>query len=240
MLSRWLCALLLILTIQDIIANTDYIDVAKYNMVYYNLTTRLGLRAELEETSRHPLFNPKISFRGLGCNCQSLTCSCCAGINMTAINFDHRVCTNFTYDPNEFAIKLAVIMNENVVYTNSLSAKNPPPLCMPFAYIPMVNFCVRFFDIYTPSSNLHACIDFETRVLKWPILILHFDCLQIGLDGVSWVKPEGDSSALQVQMAATEPEVYDDVDFEQDPVFPNNQTSVLTPEEENNIGQLKL
>lgn len=37
------------------------------------------------------------------------------------------------------------------------------------------------------------------------------------------------------------PEIYDQVDFEPDPVeLPNNHTLNMTPEEENNIGQLKL
>ncbi|EFN82432.1 hypothetical protein EAI_01576 [Harpegnathos saltator] len=210
-------------------------------MVYYNLSTRLGLRAELEDTGRRPSANARISFRGLECNCVNLTCGCCAGINMTAINFDRHACTNFTYNPEEFAIKLAIIMNERVVYTNSLSAKNPPPLCVPFAYFPIVDFCVRFFDIYTPGSNLHACIDFETRVVNWPILILHFNCIKIGADGLSWTKPEDGSNVFQALTEVSGPEIYDDVDFENDPVFPNNQTSSgLTPEEEDNIGQSKL
>lgn len=98
-------------------------DVTEYDMAYYNLTTRLGLTGELEDTGRRPLVNTRISFRGLGCNCESLTCDCCAGINLTSINFSRRACTNFTYDPHEFAIKLAIMMNENVVYTNSFSGE---------------------------------------------------------------------------------------------------------------------
>lgn len=111
---------------------------------------------------------------------------------------------------------------------------------MPFAYIPIIDFCVRFFDIYTFGNNLHACINFETRVASWPILILHFNCVKIGLNGVSWTKPEDGSNVVQMQTTDNEPEVYDDVDFEQDPVILNNHTSDLTPEEEDNIGQLKL
>ncbi|XP_014467432.1 PREDICTED: uncharacterized protein LOC106740678 [Dinoponera quadriceps] len=242
MLFRWFCASLLILAIQDVVAaGIDHIDLAQFNMVYYNLATQTGLKGELENTGRHPLTNARISFRGLGCNCLGLTCACCTGINLTAINFNRRTCTNFTYDPDEFSIKVAIMMNEREVFAYSLSAKNPPPLCVPFSYLPIINFCVRFFDIYTPGSNLHACIDFETRVVNWPILVLHFNCVKIGLDGISWTKPQdGSNAVLQAQSEASEPEVYDDVDFEHDPVFPNNHTSGLTPEEEANIGQLKL
>lgn len=36
---------------------------------------------------------------------------------------------NFTYDPYEFAIIMDMNMNENSVYQNQVSAKNPPPIC---------------------------------------------------------------------------------------------------------------
>lgn len=92
-------------------------------MVYYNLTTRLGLKGELEDDGRRPLSQARISFRGMSCNCKGLTCNCCAGINVTTFNFDRSACTNFTYDPDDFAIKLAIMMNEKVVYTNSVSGE---------------------------------------------------------------------------------------------------------------------
>lgn len=101
---------------------------------------------------------------------------------------------------------------------------------------------MRFFDVYTFERNLHACIDFETHVVSWPILILHFDCVKIGADGFSWMKPE--ETSVEVQAAKpimAGPEVYDEVNFESDPTeLPSSQTSSLTPEQEENIGQLKL
>lgn len=114
---------------------------------------------------------------------------------------------------------------------------------MPF-YVPFISFCVRFFDVHTSGKNLHACIDFETVVVRWPILVLHFDCIKIGADGVSWMKPE-DISVLQAAnpevAESSGPVVYDEVNFESDPIeLSSNQTLNLTPEEEDNIGQLKL
>lgn len=38
---------------------------------------------------------------------------------------------NFTYDPNEFSILMDMNMNENSIYSNSVSGKNPSPLCLP-------------------------------------------------------------------------------------------------------------
>ncbi|TGZ49865.1 Replicase polyprotein 1a [Temnothorax longispinosus] len=224
---------------------THATNVTKFNSVFYDPNTRLGLKGALERIGRDPF--PAIGFRGVKCNCEGFTCGCCSGINITLFNLDRRTCTNFTYSPEDFAIKFNLIVNEReVLSTGSLSAKNPPPVCVPF-YPPFMSFCVRFFDVYTSGKNLHACIDLETLVVTWPVLILHFDCVKIGADGVSWMKPENGSNVsntapLAMLMSEVNgPEIYDPVDFEPDSVeLPNNQTSILTPEQENNIGQLKL
>lgn len=89
-------------------------------MIYYNPNTRLGLKGELE-VGRNPL--PRIAFHGVGCSCNNLTCGCCTGVNITAFNFDHHACTNFTYIPEDFAIKFKFIMNEKVLSTGVISGE---------------------------------------------------------------------------------------------------------------------
>lgn len=118
---------------------------------------------------------------------------------------------NFTYDPLEFAITMTMLFDNKPIYTNTISgkfkfkawfyqlkscliiaAKNPPPLCIPvpIPYIPVgVDFCAKLFDIHTPGENLQMCLDFETRVQQATVLVLHFDCMRMGRDGVSLVKP---------------------------------------------------
>ena len=72
-----------------------------------------------------------------------------------------------------------------------LTARNPPPVCVPFPYIPILNFCIRFFDITAPNATaIHACIDFETRLSLAPILVMHFDCVRLNSSGIQWIKPE--------------------------------------------------
>ncbi|XP_076237195.1 uncharacterized protein LOC143180979 [Calliopsis andreniformis] len=257
MLSKVLYTFLLFLTIQNICSATlhrrkHHIDIAKYNASYYNPETGVGLKAEFEDSGRDPEI-ARIAFRGLSCLCDGLICNCCAGINLTAIHFDRRACTKFVYDPSEFALKIVLSMNEREIYTNSISAKNPPPLCTPAPVLPFVSFCVRLFDIYTAGKNLHACIDLETRIIGQPILILHFNCVKMGVDGITWMKPgeeaepnsqakpEESKPALESKPEVSEPEVYDEVDFEQqDLEVYVNYTSTLSPEEEAQIGQLKL
>jgi hypothetical protein len=53
---------------------------------------------------------------------------------------------NFTYDPMEFAILMDMNLNENSIYSNSVSGKNPPPLCIPIPtpYIPLgLDMCMK-------------------------------------------------------------------------------------------------
>lgn len=90
-------------------------------MIYYNPNTQLGLKGELEDVGRISL--PKIGYRGMSCNCNNLTCGCCTGINITAIKFEHRACTNFTYYPEDFAIGAKLIINDRVLVNRSLSGE---------------------------------------------------------------------------------------------------------------------
>lgn len=82
------------------------------------------------------------------------------------------VCSNFTYDPNEFSIQMDVMMNENSLYSNMVSAKNPEPICVPVPYVPGgVDMCIKLFNIFTPGRNLHMCVDMQARVAKAPIIV---------------------------------------------------------------------
>lgn len=55
------------------------------------------------------------------------------------------------------------------------------------------------------------CLDFETRVQSATLLVLHFDCMRMGADGVALVKP-GDSGGLPTSTEIEiDTDIYDDV-----------------------------
>ncbi|CAH1986870.1 unnamed protein product [Acanthoscelides obtectus] len=159
----------------------------------------------------------RIGFRSNGCSCQQLICGCCLGINLEQFNFNREGCMNFTYYPQDFAVGMDVYMNENNVFSNAFSAKNPPPLCIPIPipYIPIdIQACARLYDIYTPGANLHMCLDFETRIEGGTLLVLHFDCMRMGLDGVAGVKPGVENAGITTSSTMGPPgeeDVYDEV-----------------------------
>ncbi|XP_011880363.1 PREDICTED: uncharacterized protein LOC105568904 [Vollenhovia emeryi] len=248
MISKWLLVSLLALGVQNISAGntiSNFIDVTKFNMVFYDPMTQLSLKGALENIGRGPFSG--VGFRGVKCDCEGLTCGCCSGINVTTFNFNRKACTNFTYYPENLAIKLNFVLNDKEIVTSGvISANNPAPFCVP-VYPPFMSFCVRLYDVFMMGRNLHACVDLEVLAVTWPVLVLHFDCIKIGADGISWMKPgDSDNFPQMVQMGIVMPEVngpeiYDQVNFETDPVeLLNDQTLSMTPEEENNIGQLKL
>ncbi|KAJ8957973.1 hypothetical protein NQ318_001974 [Aromia moschata] len=159
----------------------------------------------------------RIGFRSNGCTCQELTCGCCLGINLNQFNFSREGCMNFTYDPFDFSVGMDMYMNQDVIYSNSFSAHERrirPPLCLPIVipYIPIqIDACARLYDIYTPGRNLHMCFDFEMRIQQATLLILHFDCMRMGSDGLALVKP-GDMGGLPTTTESqVDSDIYDEV-----------------------------
>ncbi|XP_075215233.1 uncharacterized protein LOC142321126 [Lycorma delicatula] len=179
----------------------------------------------------------------LPCSCQSLTCGCCANININMFNFQRKGCMNFTYDPDEFALNMDMLMNDKSIYHNSISGKNPPPACLPVTptpFLPGMEFCIRFYDVYTPGQNFHACVNFETKLAKVPLLILQFDCFRMGADGFAVVKPNAANAGLSntstmLPIEDVDPlpelntEVYDEVTEEKK----LNEISLLSEEKHN-------
>jgi len=68
-------------------------------------------------------------------------------------------------------------------------------------YLPSMDMCMKMFDIYTPGRNLHACVNFVTRIEHAELLVLEFDCFVIGRDGVKMHKYNTTSSTTATDVA---------------------------------------
>lgn len=103
--------------------------------------------------------------------------------------------------------------------------KNPPPACVPVSpapFIPGLDFCIRFYNVYTPGQNIHACVNFETQIARVPLLVLQFDCFRMGADGFAIVKPDAVNAGLSTSstmlpieeadpLSESSTEVYDEI-----------------------------
>uniref|UniRef100_A0ABD2WBY1 DUF4773 domain-containing protein n=1 Tax=Trichogramma kaykai TaxID=54128 RepID=A0ABD2WBY1_9HYME len=153
-----------------------------------------------------------------------------------------------------------------LVLDSCCAARHPPPVCLPLPYLPFLHFCLRFFDLRLPNGTaFHTCIDFEARIIHAPLLILHFDCVDIGSNGLSWSKPQigndqlinnsyveeltsstfgSVSSTTSTTTTTTSPTTidWDPVEFEtttESDGLPINGTT-LSPEQEDKIGEHRL
>jgi len=89
------------------------------------------------------------------------------------------------------------------------------PVPAPLPVLPNVDFCIRLYNVFTPTPgyNLHACVNFETRLQRAPILVLEFDCMRMGSSGVALLKPDANGGlTTTTQMSPQEgQDEYDEV-----------------------------
>ncbi|XP_026732112.1 uncharacterized protein LOC113496919 [Trichoplusia ni] len=192
-------------------------DVTDFS-IYYDLDTNTTIRKMMPRPWYQPGWRLRLPFRGGRCNCDGLKCNCCSGMRIPAFNFDRQTCADLVFDPNEGLLDLEVTMNNESIFHRSYSASNPPPFCIPIPvpYVPItiLDMCIRLFDITIDFTKMHVCMDWDTRVDKAPVLILHFDCMNLGLGGISLTKPN--TNQITGPGAPAEPpqlngDVYDSV-----------------------------
>ncbi|KAG6447335.1 hypothetical protein O3G_MSEX004907 [Manduca sexta] len=197
----------------------NVMDVTDFS-VYYDVETNETIRKMMPRPWYKPGWLLRFPFRGGRCNCEGFKCTCCTGVRIPAFNFDRKTCTILTYEPEESMLDMQVMMNNETVFKNSYSARNPPPFCVPIPvpYLPpgLVDMCIRLFDINIIGQRLHVCMDMDTRVDKAPVIVLHFDCMDMGLDGVGLSKPGGSSNDAVGSTTTPEPtqvayDIYDTV-----------------------------
>lgn len=56
------------------------------------------------------------------------------------------------------------------------------------------------------------CFDFETKVQQASLLVLHFDCMRLGVNGLALVKPGANNAGLPTSTEIDiDSDIYDDV-----------------------------
>ncbi|XP_026758590.2 uncharacterized protein LOC113518038 [Galleria mellonella] len=195
-------------------------DVSDFS-IYYDINTNKIIKKMMPRPWYSPGWSLRLPFTGGKCNCDDFRCECCTGIRIESLSFDRRTCAVLTFEPTESTLDLEVKMNNDSVYRNTFSARNPPPFCVPIPvpYLPpgLMDMCIRLFDINIVEQKLHVCMDMDTRIDKAPILILHFDCMDMGLNGIGLSKPgsnglnQSSNDTSGTEQSQLDSDVYDPV-----------------------------
>lgn len=95
------------------------------------------------------------------CECKGGVCSCCMG----GFFFNNKGCMKIKYIPEDFAFELRMLFNNNVLYKNTMSGKNPRPICIsPPRFDRWLELCAKFHDIYFVGRNMHICLDVSASI----------------------------------------------------------------------------
>lgn len=126
----------------------------------------------------------------LPCTCREGICACCTGMLLQALR--SKGCMNLKYIADDFAFVFEMKMNNQVLYKNRVSGRNPAPICVNPPRFPFIQVCATFYDVYFFGRNVHACMEFGGYFEGFELFSRSFDCVRMGSQGVKIVKPEDD------------------------------------------------
>lgn len=124
------------------------------------------------------------------CSCVDYNCGCCAHLEEKEIHLNSTICMNISYLVHDYGISLTVTVNGYAIFNETVSARNPPPICLGVPYVKeYADLCIRLYDIDATSTHLHACVKAEARMKMIVIAKYEFGCFNIGPPGVATTEP---------------------------------------------------
>lgn len=131
--------------------------------------TRNEIKDLLKQTQIPPVTSDPVQTvqTRIPCECKNGICSCCVG----GFFFNNKGCMKIKYIPEDFAFELRMTFNDNVLYKNTMSGKNPRPICIsPPRFEQWLEMCAKFHDIYFIGRNMHICLDISATIGDFDLL----------------------------------------------------------------------
>nr|XP_034171827.1 uncharacterized protein LOC117600465 [Osmia lignaria] len=148
------------------------------------------------------------------CECAGGVCNCCSRILFET--WKQKACVDVTYDPDEFSFTAKIMMNDRVLFTRTVSGKNPKPVCVSVPRLPIVKACARFYNIYFLGRNIHMCLNMEGKFQDITVFKVGLDCIRFGADGLAMIKPEDGGGLGQIQFLSGGNDDQDEDDYNYD------------------------
>ncbi|KOX73646.1 hypothetical protein WN51_13724 [Melipona quadrifasciata] len=171
------------------------------------------------------------------CDFETNGFTCCVGVRF--FGFNGPVCLNVFNDTSLSKIRIELTANERSLLSHFISTSRR--LCAPLPQFPFLQVCEKI-DLYYQEYHLKVCGSIGFRFFFFEPPSFYFPCVKIGNDGVHLgnfnVEQAQNQITSQSEQQTTEPEIYDEVNFEQQDLDVHD--APLSPAEEALIGQLKL
>ncbi|CAJ0609904.1 unnamed protein product [Cylicocyclus nassatus] len=110
------------------------------------------------------------------CSCVKGNCACCTFIRIP--DFHHEFCVNATYNRENVGLDLSIGIDGHY-YTQEISLRNPPPICMsvPFAE-DIAGICVALtdLDLSKEKRTLSGCVELEVEVVHLRVVHVRLGC----------------------------------------------------------------
>ncbi|XP_077989056.1 uncharacterized protein LOC144443451 [Glandiceps talaboti] len=120
------------------------------------------------------------NLKGTGCECNSTSCGCCADLVIEKIELNTTVCVNVSYLPEELGFSFTLSLGGEVIYNETVSVKNPPPICFGVPYLEKYfGICIHFYDMEYSTSKLSGCIKLEARLYDVVVESIELGCFTI-------------------------------------------------------------
>lgn len=114
------------------------------------------------------------------CTCVEYNCGCCQHIVEKQIRLDSTICANATYLKKDYGFSLTVTFNKYTVFNETMSLRNPPPVCMGAPFVKeLAEVCVRIYDIQASKAHLHACVEVEAHLKHIHIAKYELGCFNM-------------------------------------------------------------
>ncbi|XP_031769155.2 uncharacterized protein LOC113518039 [Galleria mellonella] len=175
--------------ILDKLHNTEVPDSALLILDRLNLKkiSTISHYARHNKISKQEEQNSTSTSENRQCTCSQGVCKCCTGYFMDLIN--QKACLKVIYTPGDFAFDVVMSLNDRVLYENSMSGKNPKPMCISPPRLSNLKVCAKMYDVYFPGRNFHFCLAMTGQWRSVELFNMAFDCLRMGANGIAMMKP---------------------------------------------------
>lgn len=117
------------------------------------------------------------------CECIKYNCGCCQHLEWDAVSMDGKLCVNASYLERDYGVSLTVTYNNFAIFNETISARNPPPICFGEDIIDALDaeVCLRVYDIDIDADKFHACFEISGKIMKLTVTKIKLGCIQTKL-----------------------------------------------------------